>query len=141
MIPGIPLRGLSLDRVRLYGMPHVELSGCAGCHGPADNRHHVVPKGMGGGSKSFILETPRGKFVLFSPTVTLCGMGNASGCHGEAHSGLLRFEWQWDDEEVEERWWSGWLLTHGYAPHDPRLYRHGCWRVLRDKLLVREVRL
>ncbi|MFR9169859.1 MAG: hypothetical protein ACLVKI_14535 [Gordonibacter urolithinfaciens] len=30
---------------------------------------------------------------MAKPTVRLCGSGNASGCHGLAHAGMLHFRW------------------------------------------------
>lgn len=47
------------------------------------NRHHVVPRSKG--------ELWRGGRRVPKPTALLCGCGNASGCHGKAHSGLLHF--------------------------------------------------
>lgn len=50
------------------------------------NQHHIVPRSRGN------LVDPHG-MELVKPTVTLCGNGNASGCHKLAHSGMLHFRW------------------------------------------------
>lgn len=47
------------------------------------NQHHIVRRSAGSLSK-------RGR-ELAKPTVTLCGSGNTSGCHGLAHSYRLHF--------------------------------------------------
>lgn len=49
------------------------------------NRHHVVRRGAGKLYKNGI-EVPK-------PLLTLCGSGNASGCHGLAHQNRLHFRW------------------------------------------------
>lgn len=78
-------------RKSLIGKPSVLSERCALCGRPASNLHHVVPKGMGGADDSQI------------PLIRLCGSGNASGCHGAAHSGHLHFAW--DDEN------GGWVYV------------------------------
>lgn len=64
----------------------VETPWCAVCgaHGPL-NRHHIVRRGAG--------ELYRAGVKVPKPTITLCGMGNASGCHGLAHANRLHFRW------------------------------------------------
>lgn len=62
---------------------------CAVCGRLAQNRHHVVPRSQGGAC---------------GPTVPLCGLGNASGCHGRAHSHRVHFryaEGRWEVLETE----------------------------------------
>lgn len=49
------------------------------------NRHHVVRRGAGKLYRNGI-EVPK-------PLLTLCGSGNASGCHGLAHQNRLHFRW------------------------------------------------
>ena len=49
------------------------------------NRHHVVKRSAG--------KLYRGGVELPKPVLTLCGSGNAGGCHGKAHAGLLHFRW------------------------------------------------
>ena len=49
------------------------------------NQHHVVRRGAGRLFRDGV-EVPK-------PTLTLCGMGNASGCHGLAHQNRLHFRW------------------------------------------------
>lgn len=76
-------------RERLLGKPSIETELCPFCGRLATNRHHIVPKGMGGTKSERDI-----------PTVTVCGMGNAGGCHGRLHSRDI--EMDWDDEA---RWW------------------------------------
>ena len=92
------LRGLPYETAKLYGMPHL------GC----DYR--------GGGISSTYLT---GEF----PKCAACGI--TTGCHGKRHNGLLRIRWEWDDEVIERKWWNGFLLSHGYAPHCPQLFDFG----------------
>ena len=49
------------------------------------NQHHVVRRGAGRLYRNGV-EVPK-------PTITLCGSGNASGCHGLAHANRLHFRW------------------------------------------------
>lgn len=49
------------------------------------NQHHVIRRGAG--------NVYRGGVALPKPTLTLCGSGNAGGCHGLAHSQRLHFRW------------------------------------------------
>lgn len=59
------------------------------------NQHHVVRRSAGKLYKQGV-ELPK-------PTLTLCGNGNVSGCHGLAHQQRLFFRWV--PEQVEQ---------HGY---------------------------
>ena len=71
----------------MMGRPSVDLPFCAVCGRTYPlNRHHVVRRGAGKAYDGSGRE-------LRKPTVTLCGSGNASGCHGLAHSGRLHFRW------------------------------------------------
>ena len=45
---------------------------CLICGRPATDAHHIVPKGMGGGNRVYVLETPMGMFPLRSPLFALC---------------------------------------------------------------------
>lgn len=84
---------------------------CLMCGTEADNIHHRRRKGMGG---SALLEQP-------SNLVTLCGLGNASGCHGEVHQN----PWEAHCE--------GWLLYSGeIAAETPVMTRFG-WVLLDDE--------
>lgn len=49
------------------------------------NQHHIVRRGAG--------KFYRGGIEVPKPTLTLCGMGNTSGCHGLAHQNKLHFRW------------------------------------------------
>ncbi len=77
----------------LMGMPSIESAVCPFCGMPATNRHHVVPRSQGGKD---------------GPTVTVCGFGNAGGCHGDLHAHRLhlrardgRWEWLRTDEPTK----------------------------------------
>lgn len=49
------------------------------------NQHHIVRRGAG--------KMYRNGKELPKPTITLCGSGNTSGCHGKAHAQRLHFRW------------------------------------------------
>ena len=68
---------------------------CAICGRMAENRHHIIPKGMGGRSKAIEKRIP---------LIAVCGFGNNSGCHGKLHSGLLHLRWEdgWQVKETPE---------------------------------------
>ena len=91
----------NIQRERLMGKPSIESRCCPFCGKPATNRHHIMPKGMGG--------TKREKDI---PTVTVCGMGNASGCHGKLHSHELELDWQ-----------GGWVYRRNGGDWQPLKYR------------------
>lgn len=140
------LGGVPYEVARNFGMPHIRAyyknrsvdsnafetdAECAVCRSMATNSHHEPPKGMSGRYRSFTMNTPNGIFTLRPALIAICGSGT-TGCHGALHDKQVGFRWVWDDEEVEERWWSGWFLSHGYMPHDQRLYLYGRW-VITDK--------
>lgn len=59
---------------------------CAVCgKACSPDAHHVVKRSFG----NLIVSGRK----LKKPTVTLCGPGNAGGCHGLAHAGRLHFRW------------------------------------------------
>ena len=133
------LRGMSYEKAKLYGMPHIgckyrrddiaatafdsDVRRCAGCgrtNGKHD-RHHEPPRSNG----SFLLVTPIGQFVLKPALIDLCGSGT-TGCHGERHNGKLKIRWEWDSPEYEEKWWSGYFLSRPFhEPHGKWLYQYG----------------
>ena len=133
------LRGLSYPKASLYGMPHIGAKywredmaatkwagdyrkcACCGKVGGMHNRHHEPPRGNG----TFLLETPKGKFVLFPALIDLCGSGT-TGCHGMRHNGLLRISWEWYEDWSAEDWWDGTFLSTPYhEPHGEWLWKHG----------------
>ena len=70
----------------MMGRPSVTLGHCAVCGRAWPlNQHHVVRRGAGKLYKGGV-EVPK-------PTITLCGSGNTSGCHGLAHQNRLHFRW------------------------------------------------
>lgn len=150
-IAGSQLHGWSYADASLMGMPHVgavyrgranrleENSSCLICGSPGENAHHAVPKGQG--KQMFNLITPVGTFPLRSPLFAVCGSGT-TGCHNGFHGGgLYRVRWEWDDPDTERAWWSGALLSDGYAPHDARLWLMGRYVIERRGEFFREVRL
>lgn len=66
----------------LLSAPSIHTETCVFCGRRATNQHHVVFRSQGGGE---------------GPTVSVCGMGNASGCHGLLHRRMLhlRYEGGW----------------------------------------------
>lgn len=85
------IRGYQLDllRQKLMDKPSIETPFCPFCGKAVNNRHHIVPRSDGGKD---------------SPTVTVCGMGNASGCHGKFHHYKLHLRWNdgWEYLETDE---------------------------------------
>ncbi|MGI6125849.1 MAG: hypothetical protein ACOYEF_02680 [Planifilum sp.] len=100
-----------MDRLtdELMGRPSLVGERCAVCGRPATNAHHVVMKGAGGVSRETDARIPR---------ISLCGMGNCSGCHGLAHSRRLHFRWR-------GRW--EWLYTPEPVKYQEALVMEG-WR-------------
>lgn len=134
--PREQLRGLSLECASLYGMPNVgtryerddtdsnrleDGAVCARCGARATNSHHEPPRSKG---RSFVLATKMGRFVLKPALIALCGSGT-TGCHGLRHSGRLKIRWEWDSDEIAEKWWSGYWLSHGYHANSVRLFDLG----------------
>lgn len=81
---------MNLLQEALMDAPSIEAIYCPFCGKPATNRHHIVPRSQGGHD---------------GPTVTVCGMGNASGCHGKLHAHRLHLRWQgnrWEYLETDE---------------------------------------
>lgn len=72
----------------LMGRPSLDRADgrCVWCGAPATDRHHIVKRSQG--------RWVREGVEVRKPTVRLCGSGNASGCHGKAHAGLLHFRWK-----------------------------------------------
>lgn len=55
-----------------------------GAHGHLE-QHHIVRRSAG--------QVVRAGIMLEKPTLTLCGRGNTSGCHGLTHQLRLHFRW------------------------------------------------
>lgn len=104
----------------MMGRPSVKADRClvCGAASPLD-QHHVVPRSAG---KAYD-ETGR---ELRKPTVTLCGPGNASGCHGLAHSHRLHFRWA--EGKCNEGHWE-FLLTPSPTKYQDALELDG-WTTL-----------
>ena len=91
--------------VPLMDGPSVESPRCAVCGRTWPlNQHHIVKRSAG--------QLVRGGVVIPKPTITLCGSGNSSGCHGLAHQDRLHFRWVEADAGRE-----GWYLTHVKGGH------------------------
>jgi hypothetical protein len=77
---------LALELQPMMGKPSVKTCRCAVCGATWPlNQHHVVRRGAG--------KMYRNGVELKKPTITLCGSGNTSGCHGLAHQNRLHFRW------------------------------------------------
>ena len=62
---------------------------CVFCGKRKTQEHHVVLRSHGGTN---------------GPTISVCGLGNASGCHGKLHSHQLHLRWvgYWEYLETDE---------------------------------------
>lgn len=70
----------------LMDAPTLRSSRCVVCGAPAHDQHHIVWRSWG---ELYDEDgNPRPK-----PTVSLCGFGNTSGCHGLAHQRMLHFRY------------------------------------------------
>lgn len=138
------LRGKSIERARLYGMPHAGseytaktgdsyrriCDQCVICGRPSAHTHHEPPKGIGGNA-TFAL----GGMLLRPALFSLC-----PNCHDMRHQGRYVLTWEWADPIFEEMWSTGFLLQD-YEPHDPQLYEYGCWSVYAYGYKIKEIRL
>ena len=70
---------MNLIQQALMSAPSIVTPVCPFCGRQAQNRHHIVPRSQGGRN---------------GPTVDVCGMGNASGCHGKLHHHTLHVRYQ-----------------------------------------------
>ena len=113
----------------LIGKPNIDNVDhvCCVCGKPASNKHHIVKRSAG----KLVVD---GREIQ-KPTVRLCGSGNASGCHGKAHKGLLHFRWVEGEKcnNAPLRWYGGghwaYLLTDKPAKYQEALGMEG-WRRL-----------
>lgn len=80
---------MNLLQKALMDAPSITTPICPFCGKPSTNRHHIVPRSQGGHD---------------GPTIDVCGMGNASGCHGllHAHKLHLRYRDGWEYLETQE---------------------------------------
>lgn len=139
------LRGLPLRAAEKFGKPCVGAhyagrgvranrldadARCAVCGATATNSHHEPPVGMGGRNARFTLHGTELRPAL----IALCGSGT-TGCHGMVHGGLLRIEWEWDDDRHAAAWWRGDLLGMGDG-----LYEMGAWAVYGRGGLIKTIR-
>lgn len=139
------LRGKSVERARLYGMPHAgaeyvgdttdryrRLDGpCVICGSPSAHVHHEPQRGIGGGG---YLEL--GGHRLRPALLRLCPT-----CHSRRHDGRLFITWEWNLPTYEDMWSTGYMLESGLVmPHDPELYEYGRWVVCLDGTRATEIR-
>ena len=98
---------MNLYEQDLMGRPSIKREYCVFCGRPATEQHHVVFRSQGGGK---------------GPTVSVCGWGNTSGCHGLLHARKLHLRWR-----------EGWeyLRTAEPTKYDEALRMSG-WRKLAD---------
>jgi hypothetical protein len=83
------IRGLdNYDRM-LLRRPDMTGPTCVFCGKPAENNHHLIPR-------SRLIKAAQ----WLSPIISVCGLGNASGCHGDLHSGRKHVRY-FDRFEVE----------------------------------------
>lgn len=77
-----------LDKA-LMCAPSIDSMWCPFCGRIATQKHHIVPRSRGGKD---------------GPTVNVCGLGNASGCHGKLHQHRLhlRYTDEWEFLETSE---------------------------------------
>ena len=73
---------MDIQTIRAEEHPYCCVCGKSGHVAPL-NRHHIVPRSAGN-----LIANGHSRR---KPTVPLCGRGNATGCHGMAHSGRLHF--------------------------------------------------
>lgn len=92
---------------RMLDAPSIESAICPFCGKRATNRHHIIKRSHGGAD---------------GPTITVCGMGNASGCHSKLHAQLLHLRYKNDAWEY--------LATESATKYERALAMDG-WRVLR----------
>lgn len=132
MVDASLLNGWSYEKASCFGMPHFMArytSGdvrsyerdadarCMVCGRPATETHHEP-----NGRLYFTLRTKRGIFVLKPALIALC-----RECHDLRTKNGLSIRWSWNSEVDESMWWDGYLLSHGYRPHDGRLLDFGRW--------------
>jgi hypothetical protein len=149
------LNGQPYETAKKFGMPHIgahylredvrtnkldENALCCICGKMATNSHHDPEKGMGGKNSSWCMKTEHGMFILMPSLKAVCGSGT-TGCHNGFHGGArYKSRWEWDSDELETKWWSGYLLSHGVTPHSPQLYGMGRW-VITDALTGEEIEI
>ena len=121
----------SYEVAKFYGMPHLnamytgpgidktrwlgdypECAVCGMTHG-SHAVHHEPERSKG----MPLMKTTMGQFIMRPALILLC-----ERCHADRHAKLLKIKVEWDSEEDEAKWWSGYWLSHGMEQHDPRLF-------------------
>lgn len=123
-------KGWDVGRFMLMGMPNIEspdgLCCVCGSH-KAQNRHHIVPKGMGGSCATTELHEVK----IESPTIHSCGHGNTEKCHGRFHSYRIDIKWLWHLDTYIDWWLDGFFFAHDYEikSNSPDLYAFGRYEI------------
>ena len=100
----------------MVGAPSVHKPYCVVCGRTSPlNQHHPIRRGAGNLYGRDGRQAPK-------PTLTLCGSGNTSGCHGLAHQNRLFFDWD------GERWL--YLVVEEPVSHSAALSIKG-WKPIR----------
>ena len=94
----------------LYSAPSIHTPYCVFCGRPATNDHHVVFRSQGGKDGA---------------TISVCGMGNACGCHGLLHQRKLHVRF------IDGNW--EYLRTPEPTKYQNALEMKGWRRLLWDK--------
>lgn len=100
---------MNLYQQELMDKPSLKRPSCVICGNPVGSQHHIVPRSQGGTA---------------GPTISVCGRGNESGCHGEFHNHRLHLRWN-----EEAQWWEC-LCTIKPTKYEKALQQDG-WRLLR----------
>lgn len=100
---------------------------CVVCGSSPVQMHHVVKRSAG--------NMYRDGVRLHRPQLALCGLGNASGCHGLAHQNRLHFRWVKSNPTKSGEWLSGYgghweyLLTDEPVKYQEALEMEGWQRL------------
>ena len=130
----LTFKQVSHDKAMLYGMPNLGASytrdnvnatrvdggaRCPICLRMASQAHHCPPKST---ARSILLQSEWGQFVLKPALIGVC-----VECHMRIHRHEITPKWVWFDPISAERWEGGYLLSHGYSAHSPKLNELGKW--------------
>lgn len=91
--------------------PSIKSDYCVFCGRPKNSEHHVVPRSQGGSKGA---------------TLSVCGFGNESGCHGLLHSHNLHVNF---DEDL-----NSWIYLYTPVPtkYEKALQMSG-WKLLKPR--------
>lgn len=98
----------------LMDKPSLKSDRCEFCGRPKGSDHHIVPRSQGGTN---------------GPTISVCGYGNESGCHGLLHSHRLHLWWDTESDQwiylytIEPTKMQNAIEMVGWQPLHRRSYR------------------